>query len=267
MAEGSRVMDGVKSAQRVFAILEYFERQRRAVSVSEVARAYGYPVSSVSMLMRTMVQMGYLEYRGGDRTYQPTSRLLFLVEWVGHSLYDSQVLSALVTRLGEETGETILVGMQNGMRLQYVQVVEATGPVRLNVASGDFRDLTQTAMGQVLLARHDDAYIDRFLRRVNAECADPARHLDRALWMARLREVRAQGFATSVDGVVRGGGAVALMLPPRFGATPLAVGVASLSQIVEQREKIFLALIGEAIAYAERLLPLDRIGDRVGEEP
>lgn len=260
-------MDGVKSAQRVFAILEYFERERRAVSVSDVAKAYGYPVSSVSMLMRTMVQMGYLEYRGGDRTYQPTSRLLFLVEWVGHSLYDSQALHALVTRLGEETGETILVGMQNGMRLQYVQVVDAVGPVRLNVASGEFRDLTQTAMGQVLLARHEDAYIDRFLRRVNAECDDPAKHLDRGYWLDRLRHARETGFALSVDGVVRGGGAVALMLPPRFGATPLAIGVASVSQIIEEKAEAFRAQIHAAIAYAEALLPLEEAQSMKGVKP
>lgn len=240
-------MSSVKSAQRVFEILEQFEQHRRALSVTEIAKEYGYPVSSVSMLMRTMVSKGYLEYRPKDRTYQPTSRLLFLVEWVGESLFDSQALHALVTLLAEDTGETILVGMQNGMRLQYVQVVEASGPVRLNVASGQFRDLTQTAMGQVLLARYDDAYIDRFIRRLNAEKADPNQTLDRGYWMERLREVRRTGVAISVDGVVRGGGAVSLMLPPQFGATPLAIGVASLSQTIEQRAEEFLERIRNAI--------------------
>ena len=51
----------VKSAARVFEVLEYFDRIRRAATVMEIARTLDYPQSSTSVLLRSMVELGYLE--------------------------------------------------------------------------------------------------------------------------------------------------------------------------------------------------------------
>ena len=50
----------VKSADRVFDLLELFERVRRPLRVGEIAERLGVPQSSVSMLLRTMVARGYM---------------------------------------------------------------------------------------------------------------------------------------------------------------------------------------------------------------
>ena len=61
--------DVVKSAARVIHVLEYFDDVRRAVSVSEIAEHHDWPVSSTSVLMRSLVTLGYLDYEAGTRTY------------------------------------------------------------------------------------------------------------------------------------------------------------------------------------------------------
>ena len=143
-------MEAVKSARRVFEFLEYFAQVQRAVSVAEVAAHYRYPPSSVSAVMRTMVGLGYLSYDAPARTYLPTARLPFLVGWIGTRLYDADSVRAVMRELSEATGETIVLGAQNGTRAQYIDILDATGPVRLHAVAGSFRSMPHTAVGLAL---------------------------------------------------------------------------------------------------------------------
>lgn len=249
-------MDAVKSARRVFEFLEYFASVQRAVSVAELAAHYGYPPSSVSAVMRTMVMLGYLSYDGSARTYLPTARLPFLAGWIGSRLYESESVRAIMRKLSRETGETIVLAAQNGTRAQYLDILDATGPVRLHATPGSFRALPHTAVGLALLSRLPDAQIGALLRRINSEEADPARRVELSRLRQRLDLVRRDGFALSLDGVVAGAGAIATLLPPRFGVTPLAVGIASVEPVLIQNRDRFAALMREAIEQqAEALGP------------
>ena len=63
-----KVDNSVKSARRVFDVLEFFEEHQQAASVLEVASALKFPQSSTSALMRTMTAFGYLHYDTSRRT-------------------------------------------------------------------------------------------------------------------------------------------------------------------------------------------------------
>jgi len=56
------VIGEVKSAVRVLEVLKYFDSIQREASVTEVARALGYPVSSTSVLLPRVVGLAL-----GDR--------------------------------------------------------------------------------------------------------------------------------------------------------------------------------------------------------
>src|SRR5580692_11601913 len=122
-------MDGVKSAVRVMEFLEYFARVQRKVTVSEIAHHHGYPNSSVSAVMRTLVARGYLAYGASDRSYLPTPRLPLLTDWINAQLFEKDSVYAVMAELSEATGETIMLGARSGLQAQYVRVIEATGPV------------------------------------------------------------------------------------------------------------------------------------------
>ena len=67
----------VKSAVRVLEILEYFDCVQRAASVNEIAATLGYPLSSTSMLLQSLVDRGYLA-QGEKRVYRLTPRVKLL---------------------------------------------------------------------------------------------------------------------------------------------------------------------------------------------
>ena len=68
----------VKSAQRVFQILELFAEDRAPRRPIQIARQMQYPVSSTIALLRTMVASGYLAFERRSRTYFPSVRLFQL---------------------------------------------------------------------------------------------------------------------------------------------------------------------------------------------
>src|SRR5690606_41118792 len=63
----------VKSAGRALQILEYFDAVQREASVSEISRALHCPQSSTSVLLRSLVHLGYLQNDRYRRTYYPRS--------------------------------------------------------------------------------------------------------------------------------------------------------------------------------------------------
>lgn len=241
-------MEPVKSAQRVFEFLEYFARVQRAVSAAELATHFGYPHSSVSAVMRTMVTLGYLSYNSSARIYLPTARLPFLVGWISTRLYDGNSVRAVMRELSETTHETIMLGAQNGTRAQYIEIVDATGPVRLHATAGSFRSMPHTAVGLMLLSRYADRPLGALLRRINNEEPNPARHVDSAAIRQTVAAARTDGYALSLGGVVDGAGGLAMLLPPSFGVTPLAIGIASVEPVLVANRDRFIAAIRQAMA-------------------
>jgi DNA-binding IclR family transcriptional regulator len=254
-AAAPRADETVKSARRVFEILELFAKLRRSLSAVEIAAECGYPHSSASAILGTMVGLGYLAYDPGARTYLPTPRLPFLVDWIGTKLFDEQGVRGLMQELSDATRETIILGAQSGLRVQYVEVIDATGPVRLHARPGDFRPLTHSAMGILLLSRLPDAAIGKLARRLNAEQQDPARHVRLPDLLGAVEATRQQGYAFSVGGITAGGGALAMFLPEAVGGSPLAIAIGAAETNLVRNRDTLVAALRRAIA---RHYPADR---------
>jgi len=239
---------GVKSARRVFEILEQFAQEQRPLSVIDVARNCNYPQSSASALLRTMTEMGYLHYDRRARLYEPTPRLPLLVSWIGRRLFREDRVLQLMGDLSEATGQTIILGAENGLKIRYIHVIEATGPLRLHAVSGVLRPYATSALGLALLSTYEDRRVERLIRRINAESEDSARHVSITDLLARLNDIRRDGFAISLGGVVRGGGALATVLPERVNGRPLAVAIASAEAIVTANRETWTQIMRDAIA-------------------
>jgi len=81
-------MSGViKTAGRVFEVLEYFRQVRRPLAVREIAAHCRYPLSSTAVLLKSMATLGYLTYDHTRKAYFPTVQTAVLGDWVLESLF------------------------------------------------------------------------------------------------------------------------------------------------------------------------------------
>jgi DNA-binding IclR family transcriptional regulator len=245
---GRKPDSAVKSAKRVFDVLEFFEEQKCDASAIEVADSLGLPQSSTSALMRTMTAMGYLHYDPSRRTYIPTARLSMLGHWISPSLFQQGRLINLMEDLAERTGETVMVGLRTGLAAQYIHVIQAKLPMRLYVRTGTLRPLARSGLGYALLASYPNKEVRRLVKLMNAAEADAAKAVDIKSLLVEVEKVRKQGHALSLSLVTPGAGVVAMPLPKLTeSSAPLAICVAGLTDALVSQQKEFAGLMRTAI--------------------
>jgi IclR family transcriptional regulator, KDG regulon repressor len=238
----------IKTARRIFEVLEHFDEVQRPVSLKEIVAELDYPVSSASALLKSMVTMGYLDYDGYSRTYMPTMRLSSLSEWIQGALFGEGRILALARHLSREIEETISIGTQSDLYAQYIHIIPSTHPIRYHLKAGTVRPLARSGLGWLLLSARSDETIEKLVRRINAE--EKNRKLRVALpeLMTRIREIRRQGYVFSRHTVVAGGGIIAMLLPGMRYGRILAIGVNSTVERLETNKKRILTELRAGIA-------------------
>lgn len=242
---GASAVRAVKSAGRVFAVLELFERQHRSLSVKEISISLGMPQSSASVLLTDMARQGYLEQEENTRQYIPTVRVSLLGQWLSEYFFVDQRLTHMMNHISAKTGETVLLGVFQDWSVVYAHVVQATTPMRLYVPAGTRRPLHNSGAGLALLAALTDEQITAGFERIRSvpERANPK--LDDLL--VRVEEVRRNGFAVSADAVTQGAGVVSVPLTKPIAGKPVVLGVGGSSTLVRQNWQSLLESLRTAI--------------------
>lgn len=227
----------VKSAGRVLEILEYFDDLQRQSTVMEIADALGYPQSSTSALLRSLVTMGYLNYDPQSRTYITSSRVALLGSWVNSHFFAEGAIISMMKELNEQTRDTVVLGMRNGQHVQYIHVIQATSPARLHMTLGTVRPLAASGAGYAVLATMTDAEVTRIVMRVNAEAREDEPLIKIRELLEKLSVIREKGYAFTCDMVTRGGGMIAAPLPRMAGQPQMIIGIGGISEVMRQREE------------------------------
>ncbi len=237
----------IKTARRIFEVLEYFDEVQQPASLKDMSIHFGYPVSSASALLKSMVVMGYLDYDAYSRTYMPTMRIATLGNWVQGALFGEGRILALMKHMSEITKETISIGTQSDLFAQYIHIVPSQYAIRYHLKPGTVRPLARSGLGWLLLSARTDETIDRLLRRINIE-EEPANRIALPDLMARVREVREQGYVFSRHTVTAGAGVIGMLLPIRRHGRILAIGVGGPVDRLEEKKDQILAELREGIA-------------------
>lgn len=169
-------MSEVKSAVRVMEILEAFAALKRPMSLKEIVERLDYPGSSAVMLLKSLVQQGYLNYDRCRRVYQPTLKVVPLGSWIEERLaQDSGDVPRVMQQLGEQTGETISLVQLNDVHIQYVRVLQSSHALRFYTEQGSMRPWTQSFVGWLLASDRSEDDIDKLVRRANLVIPPPER--------------------------------------------------------------------------------------------
>lgn len=233
----------VKSAERTIALFELFSLAQRAMGVGEIAKNLGIPQPSVSMLVRNLTNLGYLEHDLATRTYVPTVRIMLLGSWIHRRFTQENDIERRVDEVVRSVGETVVVGIQNGVYSQYILAQTPESPKHLEVQSGLLRPITCTAVGRVLLSLKRDSEIDAIIRRCNAEMTEERLRVQPASLKKLINQIRAQGYARTKGDMTPGYSTIAISIPGPIGNLPMAIGVGGLIAQISEKEREILAAL------------------------
>lgn len=236
----------VKSAARVMEVLEYFKRNRRSESMGAIAAALGYPVSSTSVLLKTLAQSGYLNYNSQKRVYFPTLRLAALGAWVPEAIFGESKLLDALNYLHETTGEGVALCTPNDIYLQYEKVTRSSMSPYLAVREGSLRLLIHSAIGWVLLSSYDDEKIELLVRRANIASSKEMRVDLRAI-MENIRLVRRNRYCWFEDVPVQGVGTMCVLLPGQLRNQPVAMSLGGPKERLYENRQFYLSAMNAMI--------------------
>lgn len=215
----------VKSAQRVMELFEYYAEHKAPASIKDLCIALGYPQSSTSALVYSLVQLGYLSHDPHLRTFRPTLRIVTVGSWVLNDLPEDIDPFRIMDDLSNETGHTIVLGMQRDTQVLYVRVVDATNPLRFSMRAGTLRPMCETAVGHALLSALPDNKIRPLVNRINAEQEEGQRQISASKLLKTINEARRKGYAMTVNVATPGAAVIAKLLPLPPGQPLLAIGI------------------------------------------
>lgn len=202
----------VKTAGRVLDVFEAFADLRRALSLSELARKLGIPVSSCFGLVRTIEARGYLystRPRGG---LYPTKRMFALARTIAAHDPIAGRVAATLQALRDEAGETVLFAKRSGDHAVILDALISGQRIRYIADVGEMRDLHATSIGKALLAQMPDAERAAWLAGRKLRAVTPETLTSHAGLEAEIRKSLRRGWFVNAGESVEHIFAIALPL-------------------------------------------------------
>ncbi len=236
----------VKSAVRTIEILEFFAAQQAPAGVTQIAESLGYPQSSTTFLLNTLLDLGYVDYDGTTRQYCASERVILLGLGIFSELTSERGIVPLTMELAERTGCIVLIGTRRGIDVEYLRVVQPPSVGLPYNTRARRRRLTQSALGKTLLATLADQEIGRIVRRINAEAADPEEIIPLSKVMAEIQCVRSRGYATS-ENLIRDYASLAMRMIGVRQKQPIALGLSMPAKELRNHEMHYVNLLRQKI--------------------
>lgn len=180
---------------RALALLDCFGVNRPTLTLSQLARHTGMPLSTVHRLVGELVAWGALE-RGADGAYRVGLRLWELGALAPRGQGLRERALPFLEDLSQITRENVQLAVRDGTEVVFVERIAGTGAVPVLTRVGGRFALTATGVGLVLLAHaptevQEDVLGERIDRFTERTVTDPAR------LRAMLADIRANGFSIS----------------------------------------------------------------------
>jgi IclR family acetate operon transcriptional repressor len=186
----------VKSALRTLDILELVARQARPLTAQEIADTLGIPVSSLSYLLSTLVDRGYLDrarrhYRLGPAVARlhPAAAEPSLAERA----------APIVRAITRELNETAGFFVPRDFEVEAIAREIGLQALRYTIEIGQRAPLHAFAAGKAILATLSDAQLDEYFRSVERKTFTPQTiHEEKSLREA-IAQIRRDGVARTFE--------------------------------------------------------------------
>jgi len=235
----------VKSAARVLEIFELFDDLRRELAVGEIAALLRFPQSSTSGLLYSLVELGFLRYDPGHRTFSPTQRVALLGNWLPSPLAPQAEVLKVMQAISLRARSVVFLATRCGFNVRDISIVDAARSAAPITRMDKIRPLLTSGTGHALLSLYPDAELDPLLRRMIAERRDGDAGIDKRFVLSSIRDTRRRGYCAAPGWVTKGMGALVVPMPQLGADQPMALGIRLTCEQLNRRLDSYLAILRE----------------------
>ncbi|GAA1827001.1 IclR family transcriptional regulator [Agromyces salentinus] len=170
LAQPPAVAATSRTLVRGLSILEVVAGAGSGIGVTEIAAESGLDKGTVSRLLSTLRQMGYVQQRAGDRRFVLGSRCLWLAREYGSRQEDlSSRAQPFLAALRDVTHETVHLAIREGSNVVFIAQEQPDRSIRVRSAVGSRLPMHRTAMGRAILAALGPTERETLLEALHAE--------------------------------------------------------------------------------------------------
>lgn len=250
----------VKSADRTLSVLEYLAESREPRTLAELANALGIPKSSLHGLLRNLHARGWLSTDGADSGLRYRIGPQALTVGASYLRSDDivQRSSPALDKLSLQLGETLHLGVLEGMEVMYLAKRDARHNLRLVSGIGVRLPAYATALGKVLLSELAPDQLAQWLS-LPRRYLTPKTLVNERLLRADLAVTRKRGYAVDDEESTEGVRCFAVPLghrEPYSHALSCSVPIARLDPALEDLVVTSLKAAAVAIPQPEGIVLL-----------
>lgn len=222
-------------------VIRAFNRERPALTLSEVAVAAGLTPATARRCLHTLEELGYVKRLGRSFLLRP--KVLDLGAAYLESMNIEAVTGTLLEDLARETGDSAALAVLDGHEIVYVARASVRTLMRLEAHVGSRLPAYPTSMGRVLLAGLPPERLKSYLATAKFEALTEHTVTDRRRLARLIEECRRDGYAAVEDELAYG--VVALAVPVHDSAGRV---VAALNTSSHSRKTSKARLVRERLA-------------------
>ncbi|HIZ66249.1 MAG TPA: IclR family transcriptional regulator [Candidatus Blautia pullicola] len=217
----------IQVADRLFLVLETLA-ETGAVTLAELCRHLDLNKSTVHRLLGSLIYMGYVKQDGETGKYSLSFKLLTLSnKLLGHMDILDTVRPFLKT-LSRETGETVHFVQLDGVDAVYIYKEESNqNSVRMVSKVGNRIPLYCSGVGKAMAADMEEEQIRSIWEHSNVRKLTPHTILDYTQFSAKIKEVKAKGYALDDEENELGVRCIAVSLPDYRGRAKYAFSISA----------------------------------------
>jgi DNA-binding IclR family transcriptional regulator len=180
----------LKTENRTLELFEYFARERRASSLTDISRSLKIPMSTCFNLVKSLQLMGFLYSADGKRRFYPTRKLFDIVNAILESDPWISRVGTELEKLQQLTHETVVFGKRQGNHVIFLKVLEGTHQIRFHAKAGDVVPLLSSAQGRAILSQLPLEERQDLVRKISLEKITGSTITDRKVLLRILEDAQ-----------------------------------------------------------------------------
>lgn len=246
--------DFVTSLARGLSVIQSFDEEHQAMSLSEVAVRTGLSRAGARRFLLTLESLGYVSKNG--RLFALTPRVLD----IGYAFMASMPISARSqTYLNEvtvQTGESSSLAILDGEDVVYIARSMAQRILMVGIHVGSRLPAHCTSMGRVLLAHRSAEQVEEFLATAKLHPRTKSTITDREELKRELKQVKRQGYAILDQELEEGLRSLAVPVFDTNNRIAAAINISTNAAIVTRNKLIreFLPILLDAAGKTQNAI-------------
>jgi DNA-binding IclR family transcriptional regulator len=234
----------VQAVDRAGQVLLTLAAANQPMNLTEIAQAVHLSPATVLRMLRTLQELDLVQSIEEGNRYLLGFGILRMAQALVRQLDIVRVAERFLVAMRDESGENSGLDFRDGDF--WVSVASIPARQRISVTShiGDRRQLYTGASGKVLLSGFADTDIEAYVRRTPLLPLSPTTLITaEALW-EQIHQVRALGYAVSLNERGEGGASVSAPVFDHTGKVAAAIKISGVvTRFTEDRVQIFIPIV------------------------